>query len=133
MMEEGYYIVRLEREQQRQMSIQKPREEKKVLERLIRALELSPKFAEKVFYSIPYKQKDGTKKNVEGISIKGAMAIQRIWGNCASACRVVAEKDDRIICEGAFLDYETNSRVMREVAVSRFYKPEGGNMMQPLR
>jgi len=43
------------------------------------------------------------------------------WGNQANAFRIVSQDEDRIVIEGAFLDYETNSRTLRSVTVPRFY------------
>lgn len=133
MIEQGFKLIRLEGDQQRQMSIQIPRDEAGVMKALKNELSLAPRFAEKFFYRIPFKKKDGGTEWVEGLSIKAAMALQRRWGNCASAGRVVEEQADRIICEGVFMDYETNSRVMRQVAVSRFYKPANSNARVPFR
>lgn len=134
MIEAGHKLIRLEGAEQRQISKLDPRDEKKILDKLLMELEIAPRFAEKVYYSIPYKNnKTGTTTKVEGVSIKGAMALQRLWGNCASAGRIVEEANDRIICEGVFMDYETNSRVMRQVVVSRFYTPSGTNNRVPRR
>lgn len=137
MIEAGHKLVRLEGDQQRQIAKLDPRDEKRVLEALLQELSFAPEFAEKVYYTLPFKKKDNegneTRELVQGISIKGAMAIQRRWGNCASAGRVVEEKINSITVEGVFLDYETNNRVMRQLEVSRFYKPRNSNTTVPLR
>lgn len=132
---EGLAVMRVENETQQQIAVLRPRDESKVLAAVLGELKQTPEFAKKVFYAIPFKDenaKDG-KTWVEGISIGGSMAIQRRWGNSASACRVVDEKADRIITEGVFMDYESNTRVMRQVAVNRMYKVKDSNTMKPLR
>ena len=133
MIKQGHAVVRIENDVQQQISIARPRDEEKVYTGLVSELEGVPAFAKKAFYSIPYKDGKGGTTNVEGPSIGAAMAIARRWGNCATANRVLEEKEDRIICEGVFMDYETNNRVCRQVAVLRHYKPHDSNTMVPLR
>lgn len=132
LLRQGMSVIRIENETQQQMAVLKPRNENNVLGAVLAELKQCPEFAKKVFYSIPFKDGDKTIW-VEGVSINGAMSIQRRWGNCASNCRVVEEKADRIITEGVCMDYENNVRVMRQVAVSRMYKPKNSNNLVPLR
>lgn len=136
LIQQGHSVIRLENDHQSAIAVMRPRDEESILTRILGELQNTPEFAKKVFYSIPYKDRsDGAEKTtwVEGISIGGSMAIARRWGNSATANRILEEKEDRIIVEGVFMDYETNNRVLRQVAVSRFYKPKGSNSMVPLR
>lgn len=136
-LQQGHSIIKIENEVQQSLAIMRPRDINQIMTGLKQELQRSPEDAKAIYYSIPYNQKqdDGSNKTVwvEGISIKGSMAIQRHWRNSASACRVVQDLNDRVICEGVFMDYETNNRVMRQVAVSRFYKPKGSTQAVPLR
>jgi len=131
---EGHKIMRIENDTQIQMATLRPRDEGLVLDKIIAELERTPEFAKKVFYSIPYEDNRNNKTTyVEGISIGGAMAIARRWGNCANASRVVEEVEDGFIVEGVFMDYENNVRTLRPFKVTRFYKPRGGgNAVVPL-
>lgn len=136
MIKQGYGVIRIENDVQSGIATLKPRDVQKVMKNLITELELCPEIAQKMYYSLPFQKTldDGSKKTewVEGVSIKGAMTLQRCWGNSASAVRVVGEEGDKIICEGAFMDYETNNRVMRQVAVSRFFRTKKNEVI-PLR
>lgn len=129
LMAQGHSIVRIENETQQSIAVLKPRSEQKVIDNILAEMAKSPKIARKFFYSIEYE--DGKKTVVEGISIQGSMAIQRRWQNSASNCRVIEDRPAEVICEGVFMDYENNNRVMRQVSVSKFYRPKGKNELVP--
>jgi hypothetical protein len=132
MIEQGLTVMRVENESQQKMAVMKPRDEAVVYSGALKELELAPEFAKRAWYAIPYK--DGDKVvNVEGPSIKAAMALARRWGNCANGGRVVENLDDRIIVEGVFLDYETNLRTMRTVSVAKRFWSKKTNSVIPLR
>lgn len=116
--QQGATVVQIENETQRTIAIQQPRDEEKVREAALKELELYPQFAAKAYYVIPYKDGDKT-VNVEGPSIKAAMALGRRWGNSANGARIVGEDNNRIQLEGVFLDYETNFRTVRPISVSK--------------
>lgn len=118
MVAQGLRVVQIENDTQRSMAVQKPRDEAAVYKGAVKELSLAPEFAKSAFYSIPYKDGDRT-VNVEGPSIKAAMALARRWGNCANGARVTDDNDERITVEGVFLDYETNVRTLRSVSVPK--------------
>src|SRR5258708_6216053 len=95
LIQQGHAIIRIENDVQQQISVLRPRNEKSVLQAILMEMQIEPSVAEKYFYSLPFKNKDGSTTYVVGLSIKAAMAIQRRWGNCASACRIVDEVLDR--------------------------------------
>lgn len=133
LIKQGQTVIRIENDFQQAIALVHKRNEDVILEKVSKELEDSPAFAKKAFYSIPYQNRaEGTVSNVEGVSIGGSMAIARRWGNCATAGRVLEEKDDRVICEGVFMDYEVNVRYCRTVAVSRFFVPKGSHERKPL-
>lgn len=116
-------------EMQMRIAKEKPRDEKRTCELSIRELELFPDFAEKAYYSIPYKDKaSGKTVYVEGLTIKAAMAIARRWGNCVNASRISEEREDRIIVEGLFYDYEYNVLTIRQQEVSRMFRSSEGKV-----
>jgi len=124
----GGVVMRVENENQASFALLHPRTEKACLDKAIAELREFPEFAAKAFYSIPYGEKKGSdvKVMVEGPSIKAAMALARTWGNCAAAGRISEEQPDRWIVQGAFVDYETNTRVMRDITVSKFITYKNG-------
>lgn len=114
----GATVIQMENDTQRSIAILQKRDEEKVRDAALKELELYPQFAEKAYYVIPYK--DGDKiVNVEGPSIKAAMALGRRWGNAVNGARIVGEDANRIQMEGVFLDYETNFRTVRPISVSK--------------
>lgn len=121
MVSQGATLLRIENESQQQLAIQKPRDERRVIEGAIQELDLSPKFAAKSFYSIPYR-KGSQEIKVEGPSIQAAMSLARRWGNCSNGARVVDQSDEHVVVEGVFVDYETNVRTLRTVTVAKFAK-----------
>jgi hypothetical protein len=131
---QGMTIMRVENESQQAMATLKPRNEEAVYAGAIRELELAPEFAKLAWYSIPYKDKQtGKTTNVEGPSIKAAMALARRWGNCANAGRIVEDLDDRLVVEGVFMDYETNLRTLRTVSVAKKSWSAAIRQVVPLR
>lgn len=138
----GHAITMIENDTQKQIAVQNPRNEKKILADSLAELEMDRQVAEKAFYSIPYKDYNNTDRGgapkityVQGISIQGAMALARRWGNCANAWRVSADTDqysDKIKVEGVFLDYETNVRTVRTVTVPATYFSKTTKKEMPL-
>lgn len=80
-----------------------PRDDGKVIQK-IRAL--AQYAADDWYYSFPVKSKDGSKSAVEGPSIKGAMAVARLYGNCQVNC-AVQETPTSWIFNARFVDFET--------------------------
>ena len=119
LIEKGLTIARIENDSIQAMAIQNKRNEVVVAEGALQELEIFPEYASKAFYSIPYKNDKGGTTNVEGPSIKSAMALARRWGNCSNAGRIVSEDDERVVVEGVFIDHQTNIRTMRQVSVPK--------------
>lgn len=120
-------------EMQMRLAKENPRDEKRVFQGAIAELEMNPDAAEDQYYSIPYKEKRGEKEitvQVEGLSIQAAMALARRWGNNANGARIADEREDRVIVQGMFFDYETNVLTMRDMSVSKWLKKRDGSMMR---
>lgn len=130
---QGLAVMQIENENQRQIALQKPRTLAKVYKEALQELELVPEFAAKAYYSIPYKNEMGGTTYVEGPSIKAAMSLCRLWGNCSNGGRIVDQNEDRIIVEGVFIDYETGFRTLRQVSVARSYWSKQTKRVIPLR
>jgi hypothetical protein len=134
MIAQGMTVMRVENESQQSMATMKPRSEDAVYKGAVMELTLAPEFAKRAWYSIPYKDKETNQVvNVEGPSIKAAMALARRWGNCANAGRIVENLDDRLVVEGVFMDYETNLRTLRTISVAKKYWSKAMKMVVPLR
>lgn len=114
---------------QRRMAADTPRNPARAVENALTELRTFPDFAERAYYSIPYKD-NRTHKTiyVEGPGIKASTAMARAWGNNASGWRISEEREDRIIVEGFYFDYETNRLIMLPVEVSRSYRTYEGQI-----
>lgn len=130
---EGLSVSKIENDNQQVIAVQRPRNKVKVIKEALEELEMAPEFASKCFYSIPYKNDQGGTTPVEGGSIGLAMMVARLWGNCATGKRYIVEKDDRVIVEGVFMDYETNFRVLAQYSVSKTYWSKSAKAVIPLR
>jgi len=129
MVQDGAVIQKIENETMSAISRQYPRNIKKTLDKILGQLELcstipmsdGKNMAEKVYYSIPYKNPKvpGGFTYVEGLGIHFANLISSLWGNCADGARIIADDKDGVTCEGVFIDLETNVRKARTVRVPR--------------
>lgn len=116
---------------QRRMAADSPRNPTQCVERSIQELRAFPDFAEKAYYSIPYKDnRSGRTVYVEGPGIKASNAMARAWGNNASGWRISEEREDRFILEGYYFDFETNRLVMLPFEVNRFYRSREGKLLR---
>jgi len=59
-------------------------------------------------------RKTQSKDIVEGVSIIGAMAVARIYGNCATRCIIAGENATHWTMAAEFVDYETGFTVVRQ-------------------
>lgn len=109
---------------------QYPRDISKCLNNAEKELEIVPDLAERAYYSIPYKE-GGSRRMVEGLSIRAAMALARWWGNIATDGRIIGEDKSNYYVKGFCIDLETNIQNSTEVRVSKFYKPKGGQGVVP--
>lgn len=110
---------------------QNPRHLQSVQERAQQELEIVPELAARSYYSIPYNQGKQNETLVEGPSIKAAMTLARNWGNCFNQGRMQDEDKSNIITQGIFIDLETGLLTLREIKVSKFYKPRGAMGVVP--
>jgi hypothetical protein len=118
----GAAITKAENETLAQIAITRPRDPAQCLRHAIDELEIDPEFAEKQYYVIPFKNADGSTSNVEGLSIKAAMALARNWGNCTTSARLVDDTDDAFVVEGIVIDLEKGFRVSKVGSISKWYR-----------
>jgi hypothetical protein len=53
------------------------------------------------------------------------MTLARNWGNSFNQGRFADEDKSNVICQGIFVDFETGELTLRDIKVSKFYKPRG--------
>lgn len=74
-------------------------------------------------YAFPVKQKGGGTKTIEGLSIKGANTVARLFGNCSVDCRVIDAGKVWVIY-ARFVDYESGYSLTRP-----FEQPKEGSRL----
>lgn len=119
----GNTLVKLENSTQMQISTQRPRDEKKILESALKELDLYPSMAEEVLYNKPVGKDSETKemKYASGLSIRTAESLGNRWSNSAFGAEIVGEDDESITIAAVFLDYENNTRHVVQARISKFY------------
>ena len=82
--------------------------------------------AQSCFYCLPRKEKDGSKKEIRGPSIRLAEIIATSWGNLHAATRIVENDGRHITAEGVAWDLEKNVKMAMQNKVSiRFGEKDG--------
>ncbi len=82
--------------------------------------------AQSCFYCLPRKDKDGTKKEIRGGSIRLAEIVANAWGNLHAATRIVENDGRHITAEGVAWDLQTNVKITMQNKVSiRFGEKNG--------
>lgn len=82
--------------------------------------------AQSCFYCLPRKEKDGTKKEIRGASIRLAEIMANAWGNIHAATRIVENDGRHITAEGIAWDLQSNVKIAMQNKISiRFGEKEG--------
>lgn len=127
----GGALVRLENMEQMQVSLQRPRDERKILKSALDELELYPSMASEVIYVKPVgKDETGKMQFARGLSIRAAESLANRWANSAYGCDILAEDDESATIAAVFLDYETNTRHVIQARVSKLYKTRTGQVVR---
>ena len=133
---QGAALLRIQNDSMLQIAVQRPRNERKIVDAAIAELDLVPEEAALAFYTIPYEERtpDGKVKirNVTGPSIKAASALARRWGNCSVGAVLAREDGAADLLEGYFIDLETNYRIARPLLVRKTYRTRRGDVI-PVR
>lgn len=89
-------------------------------------MHFAPEYAGECWYSIPYKDKTGKLVPVEGIGIRGAEGMLRLWGHCSVGGGVREDMGDKVVCRGVFRDHKTGATFYREVVANRWQRSRDG-------
>lgn len=82
--------------------------------------------AQSCFYCLPRKEKDGTKKEIRGGSIRLAEIMANAWGNIHAATRIIENDGRHITAEGVAWDLQANVKITMQNKVSiRFGEKDG--------
>lgn len=82
--------------------------------------------AQSCFYCLPRKEKDGTKKEIRGASIRLAEIMANAWGHIHAGTRIVENDGRHITAEGIAWDLQSNVRISMQNKVSiRFGEKDG--------
>ncbi len=83
--------------------------------------------AQSCFYVLPRKDKDGSKKEIRGGSIRLAEIIANSWGNLHAATRIVENDGRNITAEGVAWDLESNVKITMQNKVSIWFGEKNGS------
>lgn len=130
---QGATLMRVEHETMVAVSVQRPRNARKVLSTVLDELSIVPAMAAECYYTIPYKQWNPRKQrketvNVTGPSVHGMRMIARAWGNCSVKSAITGEDGRTVYLSGLFLDLENNFREERVFPCSKYLKRRGGEI-----
>ena len=127
----GAALVRFQDDTMMGVAIQRKRDVPTVRSEVLAELEAFPEYADRYYYSIPYKTNGcGNHPSgkmcphctlVEGASIHAALAIQRSWGNSFSSWSPRDETSAHIWIDGTFVDYEKNNKWVRPTRFEKGY------------
>jgi hypothetical protein len=123
---EGHQVVKTEvgPEQfyQTAIAVQKPRDLEKVRLAALYEAEIA---GELFYYQWEVTLKEGKKRLISGVTIHGAMAIARNFGNCAVPINAEVDPlDGSVMFKAAFVDIETGFTVSRNFR-AHFIQPPG--------
>jgi uncharacterized protein YidB (DUF937 family) len=87
-----------------------PRQEAAAIEKVLEVATMSESVAESCHYSIPR-----AGKQIEGPSVRFAELLAHYWGNCRYLARVLETEGESVVCQGLFIDSESNTQCGKEV------------------
>jgi len=103
-----------------------PRNAHKALQYAAELATMDEATAQSCFYCLPRKDKDGTRKEIRGGSIRLAEIVANAWGNIHAATRIVENDGRHITAEGVAWDLESNVKIAMQNKVSiRFGEKDG--------
>lgn len=128
---QGATLVKLENDTQMAIAVQRPRDEAKILGAALKELDLYPSMAKEAIYVKPVGKDDsGQMKTAEGLSIRAAESLANRWDNSSWGTTIIAEDEESATIAAVFLDYEKNTRHVKEQRVSKFYKTRQGQIVR---
>lgn len=103
-----------------------PRNPAQCIEYAIQLATMDEATAQSCFYCLPRKDKDGTRKEIRGASIRLAEIVANAWTNIHAGTRII-ENDGRFItAEGVAHDLQANVKISMQNKVSiRFGEKDG--------
>lgn len=103
-----------------------PRDARRSMEYALQLATMDEETAQSCFYVLPRKEKDGTRKEIKGPSIRMAEIIANAWGNIHAGTRIIENDGRHITAEGVAWDLETNVKISMQNKVSiRFGEKDG--------
>jgi len=103
-----------------------PRDVKNAMENAMMLATLDEETAQSCFYALPRKDKNGTKVEIKGASIRLAEIMISSWGNIHAATRIVENDGKHITAEGVCWDLEKNVKIAMQNKVSIIFGQQGG-------
>ncbi len=95
-----------------------PRDVRRSIDNAVMLATLDEATAQSCFYCLPRKEKDGTKKEIKGGSIRLAEIMANSWGNLHAATRIVENDGKHITAQSVAWDLESNVKITVDNKVS---------------
>ena len=119
-------MVRAELDMQISTAKAYPRDSDRSIDYATKMATMDEATAQSCFYVVPRKDKDGTKKEIRGASIRLAEIVANAWGNIHAATRIIENDGRHITAEGVAWDLESNVKIAMQNKVSiRFGEKNG--------
>jgi hypothetical protein len=103
-----------------------PRDTNQSIEYALQLATMDEATAQSCFYCLPRKEKDGTKKEIRGASIRLAEIVMCAWGNIHVATRVVENDGKHITAESVAWDLQSNVKSVMQNKVSIWFGAKDG-------
>lgn len=103
-----------------------PRSAQQALNYAVELATLDEATAQSCFYCLPRKDKDGTKKEIRGGSIRLAEIMANAWGNLHAATRIIDNDGRHITAEGVAWDLQTNVKITMQNKISIWFGEKNG-------
>lgn len=119
-------IVRAELDSQIATAKAYPRNPQQAMNYAVELATMDEATAQSCFYCLARKEKDGTKKEIRGPSIRLAEIVANAWGNIHAATRIVENDGRHITTEGVAHDLEKNVKIAMQNKVSIMFGGKNG-------
>jgi hypothetical protein len=103
-----------------------PRNPQNCIEYALQLATMDEETAQSCFYVLPRKDKDGSKVEIKGGSIRLAEIMANAWGNLQAATRIIENDGKSITAEGVAHDLERNVKISMQNKVSIVFGTKSG-------
>lgn len=104
-----------------------------ILDQAIELATMDEATAQSCFYCLPRTEKDGSKKEIRGASIRLAEIVANAWGNLHVATRIISNDGKSITTEGVAWDLQSNVKISMQNKISIWHGEKNGKGGYPAK